>query len=85
MTTKLTLSINEETVKKAKRISRKRGKSISKMVEEFLNSVSEKEAEKKEPEDALAKIKQIMQGKISDPHVDWKKVKMEHLRKKYGF
>ena len=41
MTTKLTLSINEETVQRAKRISRKRGKSISKMVEEFLDSINE--------------------------------------------
>ena len=46
MTTKLTLSINEETVRKAKRMSRKKGKSISKMVEEYLDSLSEKEEQK---------------------------------------
>lgn len=39
MTTKLTLSIKEETVERARRISRKRGKSISKMFEEYLNSI----------------------------------------------
>jgi hypothetical protein len=46
MTTKLTLSINEETVKHAKLISRKRGKSISKMVEKYLDSLSEKRSKK---------------------------------------
>ena len=56
MTRKLTLSISEETVLKARRISRRRGKSISRMVEEYLNSVVEKEA----ISDPLVEIKQIM-------------------------
>ena len=81
MTTKLTLSINEATVQKAKRLSRKRGKSISKMVEEYLNSLSEREEEKKSP---VQQIKEILKGKITDPHIDWKKVKKEKLSKKYG-
>lgn len=56
MNTKLTLSINKETVKRAKRISRKRGKSISKMVEEFLNSISERDDAKESPLDLINKI-----------------------------
>ena len=46
MATKLTLSVNEETVQRAKRISKKRGKSVSKIFEEFINSLPEKEPEK---------------------------------------
>lgn len=46
MTVKLTLSINEEIVKKAKRISKFRGKSISKIVEEYISSLPEKEPQK---------------------------------------
>ena len=42
MTRKLTLSISEKTVQKAKRISRRRGKSISRMVEEYFNSIAER-------------------------------------------
>jgi flagellar biosynthesis chaperone FliJ len=53
MTTKLTLSINEEIVKKAKRISQIRGKSVSKIVEEYINSLPEKEPKK------TASIRQI--------------------------
>ena len=81
MTTKLTLSINEKTIQKAKRISRRRGKSISKMVEEFLDSISEKEVEK---ESALDKTRKIMKGNITNPTLDWKKIKEEHIIKKYG-
>ncbi len=81
MTVKLTLSINEETIKRAKRISLKQGKSISKIVEEYFNSLPEKG----EREDtAVDKIKKIMKGKIIYPGVDWKKTKAEHLTKKYG-
>jgi Family of unknown function (DUF6364) len=81
MTTKLTLSINEKTVQRAKRISRILGKSISKMVEEYLDSISEKE-EQKEP--VIAKKKDILKGKITNPQVDWKTVNAQHLKKKYG-
>ncbi len=47
MTTKLTLSVNEEIVKKAKRIAQNRGKSVSKIIEEFIDSLPEKEPEEK--------------------------------------
>ena len=43
MTTKLTLSIEKKTIEKAKILSLKRGKSISKIVEDYLNSITEKE------------------------------------------
>ncbi|MEJ7676845.1 MAG: DUF6364 family protein [Segetibacter sp.] len=46
MNTKLTLSINEEIVKKAKRISQYRGKSVSKIIEEYFSSLPEKEPKK---------------------------------------
>jgi Family of unknown function (DUF6364) len=81
MTRKLTLSINEKTVLKARRISRRRGKSISRMVEEYLNSITEKDDQQ---ESAVDKIKKIMKGKITNKNPDWKKIKEEHLSKKYG-
>lgn len=81
MTTKLTLSINQEIVERAKRISRKRGKSISKMFEEYLTSLPEKDVTE---ETAVDKIKKIIEGKIINPDADWKKVKEEQLINKYG-
>ncbi len=80
MTTKLTLSINEKTIELAKRISRNRGKSVSKIVEEFLDSISEKE----EKESAVVKTRKIMSGNITHPSLDWKKIKEEPVSKKYG-
>ncbi|HEX5153236.1 MAG TPA: DUF6364 family protein [Parafilimonas sp.] len=67
MTTKLTLSINEETVKRAKLISRKKGKSISKMVEEYLNSLSEKEEQKGLVMDKIDKIMAPYRNKMQLP------------------
>ena len=81
MTTKLTLSINEETVQRAKRLSRKKGKSISKMVEEYLDSLSEKEEQK---EAVMDKINKILKKKITNPNIDWKEARYQHLKKKYG-
>lgn len=81
MTTKLTLSINQEIVERAKRISRKRGKSISKMFEEYLSSLPEKDVAE---ETAIDKIKKIIKGKIVNADADWKKVKEEQLINKYG-
>lgn len=46
MTTKLTLSIDEEIVKKAKRISQFPGKSVSKIIGEYISSLPEKEPKK---------------------------------------
>lgn len=43
MTTKLTLSVKKETVEKAKRFSAKSGKSVSRMVEEYFESLKEPE------------------------------------------
>ena len=57
MTRKLTLSINEKTILKARRISRRRGKSISRMVEEYLNSIVEKEKNSDPLEDIMKLMK----------------------------
>ncbi len=66
MTTKLTLSIKEETVQRAKRISKKRGKSISKMFEEYLDSIVEKETDAN-PLEAILKITKEHKSKVSIP------------------
>ena len=56
MAARLTLSINEKTIERANLISRKRGTSISKMVEEFLESINEKEEKKESPIDKMHQI-----------------------------
>ena len=80
MTRKLTLSIDEEIILKAKRISGRRGKSISKIVEEYLNSITEKEEKK---DSLVKKSSGILKGKIP-VKLDWKRGKADYLKKKYG-
>lgn len=80
MARKLTLSINEQTIQKAKRISRRRGKSISKIIEEYLNSIAEKEEQK---ESVVKKSSGILKNRIH-ANLDWKKTKATFLKKKYG-
>ncbi len=46
MTIKLTLSLDDKVITRAKRIAKRRGKSLSKMVEEYFNSISQNEKNK---------------------------------------
>ncbi len=80
MTRKLTLSISEKTILKARRISRRKGKSISRLVEDFLNSITEKEQKK---ESLVKKSSGVLKGKVP-ANLDWKKTKAAYLKKKYG-
>lgn len=80
MTTKLTLSINKKTVERAKRISLRRGKSISKMVEEYLDTIAEKEEER---ESVVKKWSGVLKDKLP-ADAKWKKIKAQHLTQKHG-
>ncbi len=81
MTTKLTLSIEEDVIKKAKKISRHQGKSLSKIVEEYLIAISDKEAKKTS---AVDRLSSMLKGKITKRQVNWKSEKTEYLKKRYG-
>lgn len=80
MTTKLTLSIEENTIEKAKLLSLRRGKSISKIVEEYLNSITDKEENK---ESAVQKLSGTLKNKIP-ADIEWKKTKTDYLKKRHG-
>ncbi len=62
MITKLTLSIDDEVIRKAKQASRRKGKSLSKIVEDYLKNMSEKEGDK---ETLISQINKIMEPHIS--------------------
>ena len=78
MTTKLTLSIDQEKVKKIKRISKKRGRSVSNLIEDYIDIIDKNENAKKLD---IMKIKGAF-GTVSKDF-DWKKVKMNYLVEKY--
>ena len=79
MTTKLTLSVDEEKVKKIKRVSKRRGRSVSKLFEDFIDNVDNKGI--KEDFD-LNKIIGAF-GKVTK-NFDAAKVKWQYLKKKHG-
>ena len=78
MTTKLTLSIEKATIEKAKILSSKRGKSISKIVEDYLNSITAKESES-----IVEKYSGSLKNRVP-AEMDWKEVKANYLKNKYG-
>lgn len=80
MTTKLTLSIDKEVIEKAKDISRRRGKSLSRMIEEHLKSLAEADLVKHSSVKAMSGA---LKGKINS-HLTVKEAKGKYLKAKYG-
>lgn len=79
MTTKLTLSVDTNIIEKAKKISKKRGRSVSKLFEDFIDNLDKNE--KKEDFD-INKIVGAF-GKASK-NFNADKVKWEYLKEKHG-
>lgn len=75
MKTKLTLSVNKRSVDRAKRVAKKRGKSLSQLVERYIDSLE------KEPTvvDAMVGIIQLPKG-VSAEDIILKEMKKKHLR-----
>jgi len=80
MPSKLTLNINPEIIKHAKLIAAKKGLSLSKMVEEYLNLVIERDEIRIS---AIDQIHEILKKRITNPSLDRKKVKEETVIDKY--
>lgn len=79
MTTKLTLSIDEEKVKQIKRYSKENGISVSKFLEKQIDTVI---GEKRKKKLDITLLKGAF-GKLPD-NFDWKKDKTDRLTKKYA-
>lgn len=79
MTTKLTLSIDPEKIKKIKRISKKRGRSVSKLFEDYIDTIDKDILPEKLD---ITKMKGAF-GK-APKNFNWKKVKLEYLLEKYA-
>lgn len=87
MTTKLTLSIDSKIIESAKRYARKKGISISRIVEEHLSSISraEKNADKKNPLESLSRLKGIAgppPSGLDDKDLIANAILEKHLKKK---
>lgn len=84
MNTKLTLSIDDDIIQQAKLYAKSRKQSVSKLVEEYLYSISQKSDAKMKNEEAYAPIVSELLGMIkTDSNIDYKKVLEESLMEKY--
>jgi len=91
--TKLTLSVEQDTVAKAKKYASKHNKSVSKLFSELINEIVEKDTAEADP--FLEKLKKteispkilaltgILKGKYPDDF-DYRDAYREHLSKKHG-
>ena len=80
MTTKLTLTIEEKVVSSAKKYARKRGKSLSGLVENYLKSVSRKEQDQTILTPKVSRLKGVI--KLPENY-NYKKEIGNELAKKY--
>ena len=79
MNTKLTLRMDETVIRKAKMEAKRRGKSVSRMVAEFIESIGSRPDSEKVLPPTTASLVGILKGK-EIPEDDYNKV---HLREKY--
>jgi hypothetical protein len=78
MHTKLTLRIDEELVKRAKAEARRRGKSVSQMTADFIQSLDRRGAPKKSLPPITSSLLGVLRGRgVSE--LEYKR----HLREKY--
>ena len=83
MNTKLTLTIEEEVIKIAKRYAKQKGISLSEMVENYFKFVAVDRAHIKENQ-LSPKVKKLRGILKVDDELDYKKILTEELAKKYG-
>lgn len=81
MTTKLTLSLDDRVIIKAKKIAARKNTSISKLVADYFEKLSSSESK---PQCNLNKIAGALKkgNNLTDKDID--DIKWEHLKKKHG-
>jgi hypothetical protein len=83
MLTKLTLTIDDRVVGQAKRFARNKNKSISRMVEEYLDNISEGKAYPKIAGKLNSPITDSLVGMFKDSDEDYKKMIEEAISEKH--
>lgn len=83
MDSKLTLKLNERVIERAKKYASNKKVSLSRLIENYLNSITQ---EQNDDFEISPFVKSISSGKSIPDEVDWKKSRKEytdHLDKKY--
>ncbi len=80
MSTKLTLSLDSKVIESAKRLSKKRGESLSKMVENYLIKIS-KPIKRNDTKSSVLELRGM--GGSVPKDFDYKKEIADYLMEKY--
>ncbi len=83
MKAKLTLNIEDTIIKKTKVFSKKRSKSISAIVEDYLEKITSKKRNESSDETFSEHFRKLFPSKPGK-HSDYKKVINEYREEKYG-
>ncbi len=85
MSTKLTLTIDQHVIEKAKLYAKSQKRSLSNLIESYLRSVIMDQKTESETQDGLSPIVSSLKGavKYSGEVIDTKKILEEELLKKY--
>ena len=83
MNTKLTLTIEKEVIKIAKKYAKEKGQSLSEMVENYFKLITVDKREIK-PEQLSPRIRRLRGIIKSNEKIDKKQILSEELTKKYG-
>ena len=81
---KLTLSIEPDVIDKAKKYAKQQHMSLSKLVQNYLNDVSERPKDKLDDLEVSDWVKQLVLVNKPTPDFDGKKEYREHIIKKYS-
>lgn len=80
MDSKLTLKLDSDVISRAKKYASEKQLSLSRLVENYLASITQKEEDELE---ISPFVKSIASGKNIPVDIDYKKEYFEHLEKKY--
>lgn len=83
MSTKLTLTVDQNVIESAKEYARKNRRSLSNIIEEYLKSLTQNTTTKKKPK--LSKLVRELKGSVKDPapNKSYKEILSEELIKKH--
>ena len=81
MTTKLTLTLDENVILSAKRYAKAKGRSVSELVESYFKSITE--IDENQLDEFTPLVKSLMGSFKAPKHFDYKKVLRDEKQRKY--
>ena len=84
MTTKLTLTIDDSVLMKAKKFAKQKGTSISRLLEDYLKVIMHESSVKEKDKEDLSPLVKSLQGTFKMPaNFDYKNALNQSLSEKY--